>query len=126
MKNLTEKELQLMNHLWQIKKGYLKDIVNQFEEPKPAYTTISTLINRLISKKHLGFKMHGRDKEYFPILKKPTYFKFEFKKMLNNYFDDSTSQFASFFTENNDMTVEQLKELQNMVHHQIEKKTNNK
>jgi len=126
MKNLSEKELQLMTHLWQIKKGYLKDIVQQFEEPQPAYTTISTLINRLITKKHVGFKMHGRDKEYFPLLKKPTYFNFEFKKMLKNYFDDSTTQFASFFAQNNDLSVEQLEELQQMVNQQIEKKSTKK
>lgn len=123
MKNLTEKELQLMNHLWELKKGYLKDIVLQYEEPKPAYTTISTLINRLINKKHIGFKMQGRDKEYFPILKKPSYFKFEFKQMLSNYFDNSSAQFASFFTENTDLSVDQLKELQEIVNQQIEKKT---
>ena len=123
MKNLSEKELQLMNHLWQIKKGYLKDIVDRFEEPKPAYTTISTLINRLIAKKHIGFKMNGRDKEYFPILKKPTYFSGEFKKMIGNYFDNSTAQFASFFAENTDLTLDQLEELQAMVHQKIEKKT---
>ncbi len=122
MKNLSEKELQLMNHLWHIKKGYLKDIVDQFQEPKPAYTTISTLISRLITKKHIGFKIHGRDKEYYPILKKPNYFKSEFKKMIHNYFDNSSTQFASFFTENTDLTVEQLKELQEIVNLQIEKK----
>ncbi len=122
MKNLSEKELQLMNHLWNIKKGYLKDIVDQFEEPKPAYTTISTLINRLITKKHVGFKMNGRDKEYYPLLKKPAYFSSEFKKMISNYFENSTAQFASFFTENTDLSIEQLEELQSMVNRQIEKK----
>ena len=62
MKNLSEKELQLMQYLWELKKGYLKDIVERFEEQKPAYTTISTLINRLIAKKHVGFQLNGRDK----------------------------------------------------------------
>lgn len=122
MKNLSEKELQLMNHLWRIKKGFLKEIVEEFEEPKPAYTTISTLINRLIVKKHVGFKMQGRDKEYYPILKKPKYFSTEFKKMIHNYFDDSAAQFASFFTTNTDLTVEQLEELRSMVDQQIESK----
>jgi len=126
MKNLSEKELQLMTHLWEIKKGYLKNIVDRFEDPKPAYTTISTLVNRLIEKKHIGFKMHGRDKEYFPILKKPTYFNFEFKNMLKNYFNNSSSQFASFFTKNNDLSVEQLEELKNMLDEQIEQKNNSK
>ncbi len=122
MKKLSEKELELMNHLWQIEKGYLKDIVDQFEEPKPAYTTISTLINRLITKKHVSFILHGRDKEYFPVLKKSNYFGGEFKKMISNYFGNSTAQFASFFTQNTDLTVQQLEDLQNMVNQQIKEK----
>lgn len=124
MKNLSEKELELMNHLWTIKKGYMKDIVDQYEEPRPAYTTISTIINRLISKKHLGFKMNGRDKEYYPILKKPAYFSTEFKKMISKYFENSSAQFASFFAKNTDLSMEQLKELQEMVNSEIEKKNN--
>jgi len=126
MKNLSEKELQLMNILWGIKKGYMKDIVDLYEEPKPAYTTISTLLSRLIEKKHIGFKLVGRDKEYFPLLKKPVYFSSEFKKMISNYFDNSTSQFASFFTENTDLTVDQLEELKSMVDKQIQKKNKKK
>ena len=84
------------------------------------------MLNRLIAKNHIGFHMHGRDKEYYPILKKPSYFNFEFKKMLQNYFNDSTSQFASFFTKNNDMSLEELKELEEMVQEAIQKKNEKK
>ena len=124
MKNLSEKELELMKHLWELKKGYLKEIVIRYQEPKPAYTTISTLINRLLVKKHVGFNLHGRDKEYFPILKKPSYFKQEFNQIMNNFFDKSPSQFASFFTEESNMSLEQLEELQSMINKKIEQKSN--
>lgn len=123
MKNLSEKELELMNHLWEIKKGYLKEIVAHYQEPKPAYTTISTLINRLLGKKHIGFQLHGRDKQYFPILKKPSYFSQEFNNIMNKYFDKSPAQFASFFTEESNLSLEQLKELQSMIDQKIEDKT---
>jgi predicted transcriptional regulator len=126
MKNLSDKELELMKHLWKIKKGYLKDIVEEFEAPRPAYTTISTLVNRLIQKKHIGFQMHGRDKEYYPILKKPTYFNFEFKKILRNYFDNSSKQFASFFTKNNDLSLKELEDLREMLDQQIQQKSQKK
>lgn len=122
MKNLSEKELELMNHLWEIKKGYMKEIVARYLEPKPAYTTISTLINRLLEKKHIGFHLHGRDKQYFPILKKPSYFSQEFNKIMNKYFDQSPAQFASFFTEESNLSLEQLKELQSMIDRKIEEK----
>ena len=123
MKNLSEKELELMNHLWELKKGYLKEIVFRYQEPKPAYTTISTLINRLLTKNHIGFKLHGRDKEYYPILKKPSYFRQEFNGIMNKFFDKSPSQFASFFTEEANMSLEQLQELQGMITKKIEQKT---
>ncbi len=123
MKNLSEKELELMNHLWQLKTAYMKDIVAQYQKPRPAYTTISTLINRLIAKKHIGFHLHGRDKEYFPILKKPSYFKQEFSKMMDKYFDNSAAQLASFFTKENDLSLEQLEELRALINQKIEQKS---
>lgn len=126
MKNLSEKELELMNHLWELKKGYLKEIVSKYDEPKPAYTTISTLISRLIAKKHIGFNLYGRDKEYYPILKKPSYFKNEFTQIMNKYFNQSPSQFASFFTEETNLTVEQLEELQQSISKKIAQKRNKK
>lgn len=123
MKNLSEKELELMNKLWELKEGYLKEIVASYQDPKPAYTTISTLINRLLTKNHVGFKLHGRDKQYFPILKKPSYFKQEFNQIMNKYFDKSPSQFASFFTEESNMSLDQLEELQSMINKKIQQKT---
>lgn len=126
MKNLSEKELELMNHLWEVKRGYLKEIVAHYKEPKPAYTTISTLINRLLSKKHIDFELHGRDKQYFPLLKKPSYFKQEFNNIMNKYFDKSPSQFASFFTEETNLSLDQLEELQGMINKKIAEKTTKK
>jgi len=123
MKNLSEKELDLMNHLWKIKQGYLKDILAEYPEPKPAYTTVSTLVSRLIAKKHIGFAQHGRDKQYFALLKKPSYFSREFRKIMDNYFNQSPAQFASFFTEETDLNLEQLEELQGIVNRKIEQKT---
>jgi predicted transcriptional regulator len=122
MRNLSEKELELMNHLWDVKNAYLKEIVAEYKEPKPAYTTISTLINRLITKKHIGFNLHGRDKQYYPILKKPSYFKQEFNNIMNKFFNKSPSQFASFFTEESNLSLEQLEELQRMINKKIEEK----
>ncbi len=101
-----------MKHLWNIEKGFMKDIVEQFHEPKPAYTTISTLINRMLKKNYIGFKKYGRDKEYYPILKKTDYFGNHIKDIVSNFFNNSTSQFASFFTKNSDLSLEELEQLE--------------
>lgn len=122
MKNLSEKELELMNHLWELESAYMKDLVTQYKDSKPAYTTISTMVNRLIEKGHIGFELQGRDKRYFPKLKKPSYFSREINKMVDKYFNKSAAQFASFFTNDSNLSLEQLEELQEMVDRQIEKK----
>lgn len=121
-KQLNKTELQVMKYLWILNKGFMKDIVDLFPEPKPAYTTISTLLGRMCDKNYIGFNRLGRDKEYYPILKKNDYFTAQLKTMITHFFNDSKSQFASFFTKNADFTMEELEELQAMVKQKIDQK----
>ncbi|NQY07234.1 MAG: BlaI/MecI/CopY family transcriptional regulator [Flavobacteriaceae bacterium] len=55
MKELTKAEEQVMHHVWKLKNAFLKEIVDQYPEPKPAYTTISTVVRVLVKKQFLGF-----------------------------------------------------------------------
>jgi BlaI family transcriptional regulator, penicillinase repressor len=126
IKQLNKTELQIMGYLWRIGKGFMKDIVNEFPEPKPAYTTISTQIERMCTKKYIGFKKLGRDKQYFPILKKKEYFTSYFKNLITHFFNDSTAQFASFFTKNSELSIEELEELEALVRSQINEKSKEK
>jgi predicted transcriptional regulator len=122
MKNISEKELELLNHLWNLKEGFLKEIIDCYEVNKPAYTTVSTMLNRLIAKDIVGFKTYGRDKKYYPLVKKQTYFKRQFNQTMNRFFNNSPSQFASFFTKESDLTLEQLEELRLLVDNEITKR----
>ena len=122
IKQLNKTELQVMKYLWILNKGFMKDIVDLFPEPKPAYTTISTLLSRMCDKEYIGFNRLGRDKEYFPILQKNDYFAHQMKSMITHFFNDSKSQFASFFTKNADFSIEELEELQTLVKQKIEQK----
>lgn len=124
IQQLNKTELQIMGYLWKIEKGFMKDIVNQFPDPKPAYTTISTQIDRMCTKKYIGYEKMGRDKQYFPILKKREYFAKYFKNLTTHFFNNSATQFASFFTKNADLSIEELEELQELVKAQIDKKSN--
>ena len=124
IKQLNQTEQQIMNYLWKIEKGFMKDIVEQFPEPKPAYTTISTLLSRMCTKNYIGFTKLGRDKQYFPILNKGDYFSAQIKNMITHFFDNSSAQFASFFTKNTDLSIEQLEELQELVKMQISQRKN--
>ncbi|WP_307810555.1 BlaI/MecI/CopY family transcriptional regulator [Gelidibacter salicanalis] len=122
IKQLNKTELQVMKYLWILNKGFMKDIIDLFPEPKPAYTTVSTLLSRMCDKNYIGFNRLGRDKEYFPILKKNEYFASQMKTMITHFFNDSTSQFASFFTKNADFSMEELEELQELVKQKIDQK----
>src|SRR5699024_8440204 len=121
MKPLNKTELQIMKCLWNAD-CFLKDIVEAYREPKPAYTTITTLVRRMVKKGYIGFEKIGRDKRYFSLLNKKTYFSTQFKSMVADFFNNSSAQFASFFTDNSEMDLEELKELQDFVQEKINQK----
>ncbi|WKK80952.1 BlaI/MecI/CopY family transcriptional regulator [Marivirga arenosa] len=122
MKELTKAEEQLMQHLWKLQKAYLKDIVEHYEEPKPAYTTISTVVNVLVKKKFVGFDLHGKSKHYYPLISKEEYSNQSVKSLIGNFFNNSYKQFASFFTSRKELSLDELKEIRSMIDQEIEKK----
>ena len=119
MKELTKAEEQLMHYLWSIKKAYLKDIVEQYPEPRPAYTTISTVVNVLVKKKFIGFETHGKSREYFPLISKAKYTKQSVNGLMSNFFDNSPKQFASFFASQKEVSVDELQEIRKLIDEQI-------
>ena len=126
MKELTKAEEQVMQYLWEIKKGFLKDIVDQFSDPKPAYTTISTVVRVLVNKGFIGFKTYGKSNEYHPKVGKKEYTKAFFKGITKSFFNNSASKLVSFFASENDLSLSELEQLKKQVEEQIEKKKNTK
>lgn len=122
MGSLTKTEEQLMRHLWKLEKVYMKDLVEAFPEPRPAYTTIATVLSRMVEKGYVGYAQHGKVREYYPKLRKTEYFKGHFRQMISQFFNGSTSQFASFFTSKSDLSLEELEELQELIQEQIKQK----
>jgi BlaI family penicillinase repressor len=121
MKELTKAEEQLMQYLWEIKHAYLKDIVEQYPEPRPAYTTISTVVNVLVRKGFIDFTLHGKSRLYRARILKEKYAKQSFNGLMNSFFDNSTKQFASFLTQQSELSVDQLKEIRALIDEQIQK-----
>ena len=121
-KELTKAEEQLMQYLWKIEKGFLKDIVDQFPEPKPAYTTISTVIRVLVKKQFVGFNTYGKIHEYFPLISKNEYFRSHINLIIRNFYNGSMSNFASFFTSGKDLNLTELEELKNIIEEKIEQR----
>jgi BlaI family penicillinase repressor len=117
---LTNAEEQAMRFIWKLEKGYMKNVRDEFDEPKPATTTIATLIKRLIDKGFVGYNQHGSNREYFPIVKKSEYFSKQVNSMIKNFFNNSTAQFASFFTNETDLSVKELEDLKKVIEDKIE------
>ena len=117
---LTNAEEQVMRFVWKLEKGYMKNVRDEFDEPKPATTTIATLIKRLIDKGFVGYNQHGSNREYFPIVKKSEYFSKQVNSMIKNFFNNSTAQFASFFTNETDLSVKELEDLKKVIEDKIE------
>jgi len=113
-----------MQHLWKLEKAFMKDILEQYHDPKPATTTIATLLKRMTDKGYVSYKTFGKSREYFPLIKKADYFSNHLNGLIKNFFNDSASQFASFFTKETNLSDDELQELKKVIDQQL--KDNNK
>jgi BlaI family transcriptional regulator, penicillinase repressor len=125
MKELTKAEEQVMQYLWKLEKGFLKDIVEQFPEPRPANTTVSTVIRVLVKKEFIAYNTYGKIHEYYPLVTKSEYSQGQFKGMVKSFFNGSVTNFASFFANNEDVSLTELEEIKKLVEGKIDKLKNN-
>ncbi len=122
MKELTKAEEQVMQELWKLEKGFVKDILAQFPEPKPAYNTVSTIIRILEKKGFVDHRAYGKTYEYFPIVDKDTYKKKFMTNFVKNYFSDSFQNMVSFFAKGDSLSVQELEEIKTMLDKKIQEK----
>ncbi len=122
MMKLSKSEEQLMEYIWQKEKAFMKDLIDCFPEPRPASTTVATLLKRMTDKGVIGYNQLGNSREYYPLVKKSVYFSRHVNSMIKNYFDDSVLQFASFFTKETNLSKVQLEELKKIIDSEIKKK----
>ncbi|TPN87367.1 BlaI/MecI/CopY family transcriptional regulator [Aquimarina algicola] len=119
---LPKAEEQLMKYLWKLEKAFMKDLLDAFPEPKPATTTVATLLKRMKDKGFVDYTLYGKSREYYPLIKKTDYFSNHVNSLIKNFFNDSASQFASFFTSETDMSASELEELKQIVDQELKKK----
>ena len=119
---LSNAEEQLMQILWKKEKAFMKELLESYPEPKPALTTVATLLKRMQDKNFVGYVQVGRSREYFPKVSKKSYFSKQMNGMIKSFFNDSASQFASFFTKETDLSEEELKELRALIDERIKNK----
>jgi BlaI family transcriptional regulator, penicillinase repressor len=111
MKELTRAEEEIMQVLWTMKSAFVKDIIEELPEPKPAYSTVSTIVRILQQKGFVGHKAQGQSHKYHPLITKAEYTKTFMKGFVKKYFGGSYQQMVSFFTQEDDLSVNELEGL---------------
>lgn len=111
IRELTKAEEEIMQKLWTLGKAFVKDIIEELPEPKPAYNTVSTIIRILESKGFVAHESFGKSHQYYPLIDRDTYKGFATKKLVSSYFEDSPQNMLSFFLENKEMDTKELDQI---------------
>ena len=119
---LSNSEEQLMQYLWKREKAFMKDLLEAYPDPKPATTTVATLLKRMIGKGFIAYKLYGTSREYYPLVKKKDYFSKQVNTLIKTFFNDSASQFASFFTKETNLSKSELEDLKALIDNEIKNK----
>lgn len=120
---LTNTEEKLMHHLWKRDKAFLKELLSDFSDPKPAKTTVATLLKRMTDKGFISYNQIGVKREYYPLIAKKDYSSSTVSKLIKNFFNNSAVQLASFCTTENNLSEDELKELRGLIDKQIKRQS---
>jgi BlaI family penicillinase repressor len=121
MRELTRAEEQVMQVLWKIKRGFVKDVLEHFNDPKPAYNTISTIIRILQDKGFVSHKAYGRTHEYYPVISRDEYSKSHLNSFVNNYFSNSFGKMVSFFAKEKEISMKEMEEIMKIMDGEVRK-----
>ncbi|NJM79622.1 MAG: BlaI/MecI/CopY family transcriptional regulator [Flavobacterium sp.] len=111
MQKLTNKEEEIMQILWKLKKAFVKDILEEITEDKPHYNTLSTIVRNLEEKGYVGYTAYGKTHQYFPIVSLENYRKKFMNTAIDTYFNSSYKNLVSFFAEEEKISADELREI---------------
>lgn len=115
MVTLTKAEEKIMKILWAIGEGFIKDIIEQYPDPKPPYNSVSTIVRVLVQKEIVGFKAYGNTYQYYPLITKDTYSKGQLSRLVKDYYNNSLKEVVSFFSESRKLDAKELDEVMKML-----------
>ena len=121
MKKLTTAEEEIMQILWDIEKGFVKDVIDRMPDPPPPYNTVSTVIRVLEKKEFVSHRQYGNTYEYFPLISREEYAKVHFNGFLTNYFNNSFPKMAAFFARENNLSMKDLEEIMKLTEEELKK-----
>jgi len=113
MDRLTHKEEEIMQILWNLKKGFIKEIIVEMREPQPPYNTVSSIVRKLETMGLVDYEAFGKTHQYYPVLKKENYRNQSFQVFMRNYFGGSPSQLLSYFVKEEKLSTSEIDQLLN-------------
>lgn len=123
-KELTRGEEQIMQILWKLEKAFVKEIIDEMDEPKPAYNTVSTIIRILVKKNFVTHKAYGKSHRYYPVISREEYRNQFFSGFLGRFFSGSFKQLVSAFSDEENMSVAEMESLKKLIEEKIKDKSN--
>ncbi|MCJ7718260.1 MAG: BlaI/MecI/CopY family transcriptional regulator [Anaerolineales bacterium] len=115
MENLTAKEEEVMQILWELDRALVRDIMNKLPNSKQPYTTVASIVRILERKGFVSHKPYGKTHEYFPLISKAEFRKQKFKGLISQYFDNSIESVVSFLVKEEKINPEELEELSKLI-----------
>jgi len=107
-KTLTRAEEQVMQAVWRLGEGFIRDIMDTLPPPKPHQNTIATILKILIDKEFVAVNIIGRQHQYYPLISKEAYSEGSMKTLVKSYFGGSFSEAVSFMVKENNITLADL------------------
>ncbi|HVN57416.1 MAG TPA: BlaI/MecI/CopY family transcriptional regulator [Bacteroidales bacterium] len=121
MRELTRAEEQVMQVLWKLERGFVRDILEHFDEPRPAYNTVSTIVRILQEKGFVGHKAYGRTHEYFPLVSRDDYSRSHLTTFVRDYFSNSFESMVSFFAQEKGISIREMEDIMKLMETEIKK-----
>lgn len=115
MVTLTKAEEKIMKILWDIERGFIKDILDQYPDPKPPYNSVSTIVRVLVQKEIVGYTAYGNAHQYHPLVTKEEYRKGQLSQLVSDYYNNSLKQVVNFFSESKQLDEKELDEVMKML-----------
>jgi len=115
MEELTAKEEEVMQILWDLNKALVRDIMSELPNSKQPYTTVASIVRILEKKGYVSHKPYGKTHEYYPLVSKAEYRRRKFKGLLTQYFDNSIESVVSFLAKEEKLSPKEFEELTKMI-----------
>ncbi|MEM9675609.1 MAG: BlaI/MecI/CopY family transcriptional regulator [Bacteroidota bacterium] len=115
MTELTKAEEKIMKILWRIERGFIKDILEQYPDPKPPYNSVSTIVRVLVQKEIVSYTAYGKTYQYYPLITKEEYRRGQLSRLVSDYYNNSLKQVVNFFSESKKLDEKELDEVMRML-----------